>query len=85
MGQWGLGLLYAAFVWTLVPAVAALVDFVRLVAMTDERFAATHGRRPGGGAVAAAVVIVLWLVAAGIAGALLAPTLLAYAAALAGR
>jgi hypothetical protein len=76
LGQWGLGLLYVAFVWTLVPALVALVDFIRLIAMSDERFAEIHGRREGGGALVAAGVVVAWLVVAGVAAAFVLPSLL---------
>jgi TM2 domain-containing membrane protein YozV len=76
LGQWGLGLLHVAFVWTMIPAIVALVDFIRLIAMPDERFARIHGQREGGGALVAAGVVVAWLIVAGVAAALLVPSLL---------
>jgi TM2 domain-containing membrane protein YozV len=84
LGQWGLGLLYAVSSWTFVPSVAAFFDFVRLIAMSDERFAALHGRREGGGAVVAAVVVVIGVVLVGVAIAAALPALLAYQRALMG-
>ena len=39
MGQTGLGLVYLAFCWTLIPALAALMDGLRLTQISDEEFA----------------------------------------------
>ncbi len=75
LGQWGLGLLYLLFFWTMAPAVAALVDFVLLLAMTDERFAALHGDREGGGGVVAAGATAIGLLAWGSLVALALPRL----------
>jgi TM2 domain-containing membrane protein YozV len=63
LGQRGLAALYLLLSWTLVPGLVAIVDFVRLVAMTDAAFAARHGAVRGGGLVPAAIAT-----AAGLAG-----------------
>lgn len=38
LGQTGLGLLYLAFFWTLIPGLIALVDFIVLLLMSEETF-----------------------------------------------
>jgi TM2 domain-containing membrane protein YozV len=76
LGQPGLGLLYVLFAWTLIPCLVSFVDFVRLLAMSDERFAAVHRRRIGGGGLVAAGAIAGAMIAYGIVGALLLPGIL---------
>lgn len=76
LGQSGLGLLYVLFAWTLIPGLVSFVDFVRLLAMSDERFAAVHGRRIGGGGLVAAGAIAATMIAYGIVGALVLPGIL---------
>lgn len=43
LGQIGLGILYLLFSWTFIPAIIALVEFVILLTMSDEQFAAKYG------------------------------------------
>lgn len=38
LGQSGVGLMYLIFCWTLIPALLALIDFIRLLLMSDEEF-----------------------------------------------
>ena len=38
LGEFVWGLLYMAFCWTFIPAIIALIEFVILLAMTDEQF-----------------------------------------------
>lgn len=38
LGQSGIGLLYLLFCWTFIPAILALIDFIRLLLMSDEEF-----------------------------------------------
>jgi hypothetical protein len=76
LGQSGLGLLYALFAWTLIPGLVSFVDFIRLLAMSDERFAAVHGRRIGGGGLVAAGAIAGAMIVYGIIGALVLPGML---------
>ncbi len=38
LGQSGIGLLYLLFCWTFIPAFLALIDFIRLLLMSDEQF-----------------------------------------------
>lgn len=76
LGQPGLGLLHVAFAWTLIPGLVSFVDFIRLLAMSDERFAAVHGRRMGGGGLVAAGALAGAMIAYGIVGAMLLPGML---------
>lgn len=41
--QTGWGILYVVFCWTLVPAVAGLIEGILYLTMTDEQFAAKYG------------------------------------------
>jgi len=43
LGQVGLGIVYLLFCWTFIPAVVAFVEFIILLTMTDEAFAAKYG------------------------------------------
>lgn len=45
LGQVGLGVVYLLFSWTFIPAIIALVEFVILIVMSDEEFAAKYGQR----------------------------------------
>lgn len=38
LGQSGLGILYLIFCWTFVPAIIALVDFIILLTMDEDKF-----------------------------------------------
>ena len=38
LGQSGLGILYLLFFWTCIPAFIALIDFIRLLLMSEEEF-----------------------------------------------
>ncbi|MCH5307878.1 MAG: NINE protein [Prevotella sp.] len=38
LGQSGLGILYLLFFWTFIPAFIALIDFIRLLLMSEEEF-----------------------------------------------
>lgn len=44
LGQVGLGLLYLLFSWTFIPAVVAFIEFIILLTMSDEAFAAKYGQ-----------------------------------------
>ena len=39
LGQPGWGLLYLVFFWTFIPAIVAFIEFILLLAMSDDRFA----------------------------------------------
>ena len=43
LGQVGQGILYLLFSWTTIPGIIALVEFVILITMSDEQFAAKYG------------------------------------------
>lgn len=43
LGQIGWGILYALFFWTLVPAIAGVIEGILYLTMTDEEFAAKYG------------------------------------------
>lgn len=43
LGQVGKGLLYLLFCWTFIPTVLAFIEFILLLSMTDEAFAAKYG------------------------------------------
>ncbi len=38
LGQVGKGILYLVFFWTFIPAIAALIEFIQLITMSDEKF-----------------------------------------------
>ena len=38
LGQVGLGLLYLVFFWTFIPAIIAFIEFIILLAMSDDTF-----------------------------------------------
>jgi TM2 domain-containing membrane protein YozV len=38
LGQVGWGIAYLVFCWTLIPAIAAFVEFIMLLATSDDRF-----------------------------------------------
>lgn len=44
LGQIGWGILYVLFCWTLVPAVAGLIEGILYLTMSDEEFDAKYGR-----------------------------------------
>jgi len=56
LGRTGLGVLYLLFSWTLIPSLASLVDFIVLLATSDERFNARYGHLPGSGGVVVLLV-----------------------------
>jgi len=43
LGQIGWGILYVVFCWTLIPAVAGMIEGILYLAMSDEQFAAKYG------------------------------------------
>lgn len=43
LGRPGAGIFFLVFFWTAIPSLLALVDFVVLLTMTDERFDETYG------------------------------------------
>ena len=42
LGQVGLGILYLLFFWTLIPGIAAFIEFIIYLTMSDEAFAAKY-------------------------------------------
>lgn len=42
LGQIGMGLLYLLFCWTFIPALAALIEFILFLTMSDDTFAAKY-------------------------------------------
>lgn len=44
LGQTGLGLLYLVFFWTFIPALAALIEFILFLTMSDEKFNLKYGQ-----------------------------------------
>ena len=44
LGQIGWGILYVLFCWTLIPAVAGLIEGILYLTMSDEEFDAKYGR-----------------------------------------
>ncbi len=83
LGQRRIGAVYLLFCWTLVPGLWSIVDFVRLIAMTDDAFAARYGGLRGGGVVPAAIAAAFGVVASAALTAVAVPRLLALAEALA--
>lgn len=45
LGRVGTGLLYLLFFWTMIPAFIAFVEFIILLTMSDEAFAAKYGSK----------------------------------------
>ena len=43
LGQIGLGILYLLFCWTFIPAIISFVEFILLLAMSDESFNEKYG------------------------------------------
>ena len=43
LGKIGQGLLYLFFFWTLIPAIIAFIEFILLLAMSDEAFDQKYG------------------------------------------
>jgi TM2 domain-containing membrane protein YozV len=43
LGQTGWGVVYLLFCWTLIPAIAAFIEFVLLLVMSDSDFAIKYG------------------------------------------
>jgi TM2 domain-containing membrane protein YozV len=43
LGQVGLGILYLVFFWTFIPAIVAFIEFILLLAMSDETFNQKYG------------------------------------------
>lgn len=43
LGQIGLGVLYLLFFWTAIPAIVGFVEFILLLAMTDQTFNQKYG------------------------------------------
>lgn len=44
LSQIGLGFLYLLFIWTLVPIIAAFIDFIIFLTMSDEAFNAKYNK-----------------------------------------
>lgn len=44
LGQIGQGILYLIFFWTFIPAFIAFIEFILLLAMSDEKFNLKYGR-----------------------------------------
>lgn len=44
LGQTGWGILYVLFCWTLIPAVAGLIEGILYLTMSEEEFEAKYGR-----------------------------------------
>jgi len=44
LGQVGWGILYVLFCWTLIPAMAGLIEGILYLTMSDEEFEAKYGR-----------------------------------------
>jgi len=44
LGQVGWGILYVLFCWTLIPAVAGLIEGILFLTMSEEEFEAKYGR-----------------------------------------
>ena len=44
LGQIGWGILYVLFCWTLIPAVAGLIEGILYLTMSEEEFEAKYGR-----------------------------------------
>lgn len=44
LGQVGLGIVYLLFCWTFIPAIVAFVEFILLLAMSDEKFNQKYGQ-----------------------------------------
>ncbi|MGA6994334.1 MAG: NINE protein [Candidatus Deferrimicrobiaceae bacterium] len=44
LGQTGWGILYVLFCWTLIPALAGLIEGILYLTMSDEEFEAKYGR-----------------------------------------
>ncbi len=44
LGQVGWGILYVLFCWTLIPAVAGLIEGILYLTMSEEEFEAKYGR-----------------------------------------
>jgi hypothetical protein len=44
LGQTGWGITYLIFFWTFVPAIVAFIEFIMLIAMSDEKFDLKYGQ-----------------------------------------
>ena len=44
LGQVGMGVLYLVFFWTFIPALVALIEFILLLTMSDEKFNLKYGQ-----------------------------------------
>lgn len=45
LGSVGWGIVYLVFCWTFIPALAAFIEFIIYLTMSDEAFAAKYGQR----------------------------------------
>jgi TM2 domain-containing membrane protein YozV len=43
LGQIGMGFLYLLFCWTFIPSIVAFIEFILLLAMSDETFNQKYG------------------------------------------
>lgn len=48
LNQTGVGVLMLLFFWTGIPAVVALIDFIRFLVMSDEKFDRLYNKQKGG-------------------------------------
>lgn len=81
LGRWGWGIAYFLFAWTLVPALAGLVEGIVLLAMDDRTFAARYGHLTGSGVVPVVVAMGLFFAGtffAGILAAIAIPNFIRY-------
>jgi len=44
LGQIGFGILYLLFCWTFIPAIIAIIEFIFLIVMSDEKFNLKYGQ-----------------------------------------
>lgn len=44
LGQTGWGIVYLLFCWTLIPSIAAFIEFIMLILMSDQTFAQKYGQ-----------------------------------------
>lgn len=44
LGQTGMGILFLLFCWTGIPAIIALIDFIRYLCMSDQEFHAKYSK-----------------------------------------
>jgi TM2 domain-containing membrane protein YozV len=45
LGEWGMGILYLLFFWTMIPGIVSFIEGIILLTMRDEAFVARYGYR----------------------------------------